>query len=183
MDHSAITVRYAKAFFTLAKEKSLLSPLKKDIELIADICQHSTDFILLLESPVVKASKKMTLITSIFSEKVSSLTLDFLHLITKNKRESHIPAICHHFLGLTRKDQNIKSALITTATEINKETIKKIKILMEKELDAKIELSSKINPEIIGGLVLRVEDMQYDASVATQLKIIKQKLLETELKK
>ncbi|HKI88241.1 MAG TPA: ATP synthase F1 subunit delta [Draconibacterium sp.] len=183
MDQSAITVRYAKAFFTLAKEKKLLSPLKKDIELIADICQHSTDFILLLESPVVKTSKKITLITSVFSGKLNSLTLDFLHLITKNKRESHIPGICHNFLGLTRKDQNIKSAVLTTATEINTETIKKIEILMGKELDAKIELSSKINPEIIGGLVLRLDDIQYDASIATQLKKIKQKLLETELKR
>jgi F-type H+-transporting ATPase subunit delta len=183
MDQSAITVRYAKAFFTLAKEKKLLAPLKSDIELVAGVCQQSTDFILLLKSPVVKTSKKMALITSIFSGKVNTLTLDFLHLITKNKRELHIPAICRNFLGLTRKDQNIKSSVLTTATEINIETIKKIEILMEKELDAKIELSSKINPEIIGGLVLRLEDMQYDASVATQLKKIKQKLLETELKK
>jgi F-type H+-transporting ATPase subunit delta len=182
MDQSAITVRYAKAFFTLAKEKNILDTLKSDIELIVGVCQESADFILLLESPVVKSSKKIALITSIFSGKVNNLTLDFLHLITKNKREVHIPAICRNFLALTRADQNIKSALLTTATEIDAETIKKIEILMGKELDAKIELSSKINPEIIGGLVLRMDDIQYDASVATQLKKIKQKLLETELK-
>lgn len=182
MNQSAITVRYAKAFFTLAKEKNILDSLKSDIEMVAGVCQESKDFVLLLESPIVKTSKKMALISSLFSQKVNSLTLNFLHLIAKNKREVHIPAICSNFLALTRADQNIKSALLTTATEIDAETIKKIEILMGKELDAKIELSSKINPEIIGGLVLRMDDIQYDASVATQLKKIKQKLLETELK-
>jgi F-type H+-transporting ATPase subunit delta len=182
MDQSAITVRYAKAFFTLAKEKNLLEVFKSDIEIIFDISKTSSDFILLLESPVVKTSKKIEILTSIFKGKVNQLTLDFLTLITRNKREVHIPGICRNFLGLTRKDQNIKSAVLTTATEIDSKTIKKIETLMEKELTAKIELSTKINKEIIGGIILRLDDKQYDASVATQLKKIKQQFLDTELK-
>ncbi len=182
MDQSAINVRYAKAFFDLAKEKNLLEPLKADIELVASVCRDSADFILLLESPVVKTSKKIELINAIFNGNVNELTLTFLSLIAKNKREIHIPGICRNFLALTRKDQNIKSAVLTTASEINSETIKKIETLMEKELDAKIELSSQVNPEIIGGMILRLDDKQYDASIATQLKKIRQTLLETELK-
>jgi F-type H+-transporting ATPase subunit delta len=182
MDQSAITVRYAKAFFTLAKEKNLLQELKTDIELVSGICRESTDFILLLESPVVKTSKKNEILSLIFKGKVNPLTLRFLQLITKNKREVHIPGICRNFLGFTRKDQNIQSAVITTATEINPETVAKIVALLEKELNAKIELSGKINPNIIGGIILRLDDKQYDASVATQLKKIKQSLLVTEIK-
>jgi len=182
MDQSAITVRYAKAFFTLAKEKNLLQELKTDIELVSGICRESTDFILLLESPVVKTSKKNEILSLIFKEKVNPLTLRFLQLITQNKREVHIPGICRNFLGFTRKDQNIQSAVITTATEINPETIAKMVALLEKELNAKIELSGKINPNIIGGIILRLDDKQYDASVATQLKKIKQSLLVTEIK-
>lgn len=182
MDQSAITVRYAKAFFTLAKEKNNLDTLKTDIELVHDVCKDSNDFILLLESPIVKTSKKAELISSIFKNKVDSLTLNFLLLIAKNKREVNIPGICRNFLDLTRKDQNIKSAVLTTASEVNAETIKKIEALLGEKLKATIELSTQTNPEIIGGLVLRLEDKQYDASVATQLKNIKQELLETEVK-
>lgn len=182
MDHSAIAVRYAKAFFATAKEKSLLDSLKTDIELVFSVCTESADFILLLESPIVKTSKKAQLISSIFKGKVNKLTLSFLMLITENKREIHIPGICRNFLGLTRKDQNIKSALLTTASEIDSKSIKKIEQLLGKELNATIELSANVNPEIIGGLILRLDDKQYDASVATQLNKIKQKLLESELK-
>ncbi len=182
MDHSAIAVRYAKAFFATAKEKGLLDSLKTDIELVFSVCTESADFILLLESPIVKTSKKAQLISSIFKGKVNELTLSFLMLITDNKREIHIPGICRNFLELTRKDQNIKSALLTTASEIDSNSIKKIEQLLGKELNATIELSTQINPEIIGGLILRLDDKQYDASVATQLNKIKQKLLESELK-
>lgn len=182
MNQSTITVRYAKAFFSTAKEKNMLDKLKADIELVLSVCKSSSEFILLLESPVVKTSKKTDLIKSIFSEKVNELTLNFLLLIAQNKREVQIPGICRNFLTLTRKDQNIKSAVITTASEINKETLKKVETVIAKELDAKIELTSEVNTEIVGGIVLRIDDKQYDASVATQLKKIKQQLLETELK-
>jgi F-type H+-transporting ATPase subunit delta len=182
MNISAIRVRYAKAFFSLAKEKKMMETLKTDIEKVFDVCNHSSDFILLLESPVVSTSKKAELIIKIFKGEVNPLTLNFLLLITNNKREVYIPGICRNFLVLIRKDQNIKSAVLITASEINTKTIDKIRTLMEKELDAKVELSSQIEPEIIGGLILRIDDKQYDASVTTQLRKIKQDLLESEQK-
>lgn len=181
MDQSAITVRYAKAFFLTAKEKNLLDSLKSDIELVLSVCKNSSDFILLLESPIVKTSKKSGLLSAIFNKKINELTMNFLLLIAKNKREVHIPGICRNFLDLTRKDQNIKSAVLTTAAEMDAGIIKKVEVLLGKELDATIELSTSVNPDILGGLVLRIDDQQYDSSVATQLKKIKQSLLETEL--
>ena len=116
-----------------------------------------------------------------FKGKIDELSLKFLLLITSNKREVHIPGICRNFLELTRKDQNIKSAVLTTATEMDKNTIDKIELLMAKELGAKVELTSQVKTDIIGGMVLRIDDKPYDASVATQLKKIKQQLLKAEL--
>lgn len=182
MNISAIRVRYAKAFFSLAKEENMMELLKADIEKVFNVCNYSSDFILLLESPVVSVSKKAELISKIFKGEINILTLNFLLLIAKNKRESYIPGICRNFLELTRKDQNIKSAVLVTASEINTKTIKKIKILMEKELNSKVELSSQVEPEIIGGMILRIDDKQFDSSVTTQLRKIKQQLLETEIK-
>lgn len=182
MDISAIRVRYAKAFFSLAKEKKMVEALRTDIEKVFDVCKKSSDFILLLESPVISTLKKTELIAKIFKSEVNPITLNFLLLITNNKREVYIPGICRNFLDLIRKDQNIKSAVLVTASEINKSTIGKIKELIEKELDAKLELECQIEPEIIGGVILRIDDKQYDASVTTQLKKIRKNLLESEIK-
>jgi F-type H+-transporting ATPase subunit delta len=182
MNESIITVRYAKALFSLAKEKGLLGRLKADIESVADVCSKSAEFILFLESPVIKTSKKISLLSEIFSGSLHELTLKFLILITENKRETFIPRICRNFLDLLRKDLGIRTAVITTATQLSAGILEKAKLIMEKELHSKIELNGKVNPEILGGIILRVDDRQYDASLATQLKKIKINLLETELK-
>jgi len=181
MDQSAINVRYAKALFLTAKEKNRVTDLKSDIELVLNVCNTSVDFILLLESPIVKTSKKIELLTLLFKEKIDALTLKFLLLVAANKREVHIPGICRNFLNLIKEDQNIKTALLTTASEVDSETLQKIKAILGKELNATVDLSTSINPEIVGGLVLRVDDKQFDASIATRLKKIKQELLESEL--
>jgi F-type H+-transporting ATPase subunit delta len=126
--------------------------------------------------------KQAALISEIFKGEINALTLKFLLLIIQNRREVYIPGICRNFLELTRKDQNIKSAVLVTASEINTKTIDKIRTLLEKELNAKLELSCRVEPEIIGGLILRIDDKQYDSSVSTQLRKIKQNLLESEIK-
>lgn len=179
---SLIRVRYAKAFFQTAKEKNMLGKVKTDIETVFEVCNNSPEFVYLLNSPVIKSSKKADLMQSIFKTVVNELTLDFLKLIAHNKRETEIPGICRNFLELTRKEQNIKTATLTTAGEIDAAIAQKIKAIIEKELDTTVELSTKVNPGIIGGMILRVEDKQYDASVATQLKKIKQQLLNSEVK-
>jgi len=181
MTISAIRVRYAKAFFELAKEKKMLNMLKTDIQKVFDVCAISPEFINMIDSPVIKTSKKAELITAIFKTEIHQLTLKFLVLITNNKRENYIPGICRNFLDMTRNDQNIKSAVVITASEINPKTNDKIRILLEKELNSTVELNCKTEPEIIGGLILRIDDRQYDSSIATQLKKIKQLLLETEI--
>jgi F-type H+-transporting ATPase subunit delta len=182
MDQSKISVRYAKAFFALAKENDLLTDLKNDIELVFNVSKNSADFMLLLEIPTIKSSQKEKLITSVFEGKVNEYTQKFLRLIIRNNRETYIPGICRNFLDLSRKEQNIISTELTTATEIPAEKTDRIKSLLEKALNARIEISGKVKPEIIGGLILRLDDKQYDASVATQLKNIKQELLNTDVK-
>jgi len=182
MDQSKITVRYAKAFFSLAKEKNKLDALKKDIELISGLCKDSAEFRLLLESPVVKTSQKIKLIKAIFAKSIDALTLKFLELITTNKRESHIAGICRNFLGLYRQEQGVKSALLTTAVELDPAIIAKIKSKLETELKVQIELSKQVDENLIGGFVLRIEDQQLDASIASQLRRVKEKLLQSEIK-
>lgn len=182
MDQSKITVRYAKALFALAKEKNQLDVFKADIGLVISVLQLSSDFSFLLESPVVRTSQKAKAVKLIFNEKIDEATLRFLELIVENKREQHIPGICRNFLDLIRKEQGIKSAVVTSPVSLSKETIAQMKALLEESYHAKVELSEKINEELLGGFVLRIDDQQYDASVATQLRKVKEELMKTEIK-
>ena len=181
MDQSKITIRYAKAFFSLAKEKKMLDILKNDIEYIFLLCNESVDFKLLLESPVVKKSQKIKLFNSIFKSSLNELSLNFLSLIAENRREIDLPGICRNILNLYRQDQGVKTVIMTSAISLSPTIIKQIKSQLESEFKANVELSERIEPKLIGGFILRVDDQQMDASIATQLRKVKEKLLQSEL--
>lgn len=182
MDQSKINVRYAKAFFSLAKEKGLIASLQEDVATISAVCASSADFNRLIDSPVLSTSAKVKTIKSIFENKINPLTLNFLALITQNKREKHIPSIFRDLDQMHRQSLGISSAVLTTAKELDAPLVEQIRKEVESVSGTKVELSQKIDPSLIGGFVLRVDDKQYDASVSTQLKRIKESLLQTELK-
>jgi F-type H+-transporting ATPase subunit delta len=182
MDQSKINVRYAKAFFTLAKEKGLTLELRKDAGLISSVCATSSDFNLMLESPVIKSSQKIVALKSIFDGKVNELSLNFLVLIAENKRENYIAGIFRNLEDLYRREEGIKTAVLTSAQPLNEDLVLQVTKILETEFDAKVELSQKVDNRLIGGFMIRVEDKQYDASLSTQLRKIREQLLHTELK-
>ena len=182
MDQSKVSTRYAKAFFSLAKEKEQLDILKKDIELIDSICRESDEFKLLLESPVIGTSLKLRLMETIFKGKVNETTLGFIHLVTKNKREAHLPGICRNILTMYQGDRKVKTAVLTSAVSLGQKTQDHIKSLLEDTFQTSVDLNEKVDPELIGGFILRVDDRQVDASVATRLRKVEEKLLQSEIK-
>lgn len=182
MDQSLINVRYAKAFFSLAKEKALMEELQKDAFLVTSVCNTISDFRVLIESPVISTSAKVKAMKSIFQGKVNPYSLNFLVLITENRREKFIPGIFRNLEDLYRRSQGIRTALLTTAAPMEDALVEQIRKSLENEFGGKVELSQKIDKELIGGFVLRMDDNQYDASIASQLKKIKERLLQTELK-
>lgn len=182
MDQSKINVRYAKAFFSLAKEKGLTEELQRDALLISSVCSSISDFMVLIDSPVISTSGKVKAFKSIFEGKVNPYSLKFLVLIAENNREKFIPGIFRDLEDMYRKSQGIKTAILTTAKPMDEALVEQIRKSLERELGGKVELSQMIDKELIGGFVLRVDDNQYDASISAQLKKIKDKLLQTELK-
>lgn len=182
MDQSKINVRYAKAFFTLAKEKGLTLELRKDADLISSVCATSSDFNLMLESPVVKTSQKIEVLKHIFEGKINVLSLNFLLLITENKRENFLAGIFRNLEEFYRWEEGIITAILTSAVPLNEALVVQIQKILEQEFNAKVELSQKVDVKLIGGFVLRVDDKQYDASLSTQLRKIREQLLHTELK-
>ncbi len=176
MNESKIAVRYAKAFFELGQEKNQLGKLRTDIEFIALTCEQP-NIKLLLESPVVKISKKKQILTEIFKSNIQVLSLNFILMIIDNKREMHIPAICRNFIDKYRKHKGIKAAKVTTAFAIDDSLKKQIIKVISDIFKSNVELTTAENSEIVGGFILRVGDQQIDASVSSKLNKIKRELI------
>jgi len=177
MNYSAIAVRYSKALLSLAEEKGILDEVQKDISLIQSVCNTEHEFKRLLDFPVIPASKKIGIFTEVFGKKINTLTLEFLKLIANNRRESHLFLMTYAFLSLYKAKQGIKTVTFTSVGKIDDTVRKSIRDLVKKHYNADIELVEKIDNEIIGGFVLRVDDEQFDASVANQLEKIKREFI------
>lgn len=172
MIQSTISVRYAKALFDLALEKGILDAVRNDIDLIKQTISEAGQFSLYLKSPVVKPSEKRALISEIFGGKINEISLNFLSLLVINKREAYIDGIIHRFLEVYREYKGIKSALITTSVPLDEKARVKLNGLLSKVYKTDINLETQQDPSIIGGFVLKVDDQQYDASIASGLKRI-----------
>lgn len=183
MDLSKISVRYAKAIYLLGTEKGLLDQIKNDIVLISNILRSNADFKSVIESPVLKPSQKIKAVNLIFKGKIQELTLNFLNVLIKNKREVSLEGICRMFLDIYSKEKGIKTALITTAVSIDENTSKMLAELLARAFNAKIEIEHRKDPDILGGYILKVGDQQYDASVANSLRRMRQSLIKTDFSK
>ncbi len=177
MNYSAIASRYSKALFALAKEKSILSNIQKDMALIISICDEELYFNQFLENPILPYSKKIDIFNEIFKEKADELTLNFLQLITKNRREQFLKSMAIGFIDLYKEFKGIKTIHFSSVEKINDIVKKEIKELVKTSFKAETELVEKINKDLIGGFVFRIDDEQYDASVANQLEKIKREII------
>ena len=177
MNESQISVRYAKALFKSAVEKKILDSVNKDMDLLAETCKLD-DFQYMLELPSLQPSQKIKFISSIFAKNMSDISLALIHLVIKNKRESYLAGIARNFRDLYRTEKGIRSAELVTAQEVDDSTIKSIRELITKSFDSDVELSASLDADLIGGFVLKIEDRQYDSSVASNLKRMKKQLLQ-----
>lgn len=173
MKNTRATYRYAKSLLELAKEQGKLEACKADMETVVSSCSESRELMLLLKSPVVKTDKKLAILSEVFGD-CSELSKGFIQLITKKKREALLFDIAQRFILVYKESLGIESAVLTTATSIDEETRQKVLVFIKKQGVSQVDLTEKIDESLIGGAVLRLGDKQLDASIARQIKDLKQ---------
>ncbi len=177
MNESQISVRYAKALFQSASEKKILEKVYKDMELLALTCKQD-EFQYMLVVPTLKPSQKV-LMEAIFESKISETSMSLINLVVKNKRDIYLPGIARNFRDLYRKAMNISSASLVTAEPVDDKALESVTKMLASVYDSSMELTTKVEEGVIGGFILTIENMQYDASVASSLRDLRKQLLQT----
>ena len=172
MRNTRATSRYAKSLLELAKEQNTLELCKTDMASVVSLCQNSRELVLLLKSPVVKTDKKLAIIAEVFVG-CSPLVLSLLTSLLK-KREALLFDIAQGFLDLYKIDQGIESATLTTAVALDEDTRQQVLDFIKKQGVSQVDLTEQVDESLIGGAILRLGDKQLDASVARQIKDLKQ---------
>ena len=173
MQQSLAARRYAKSLIGLAKEKNILKDIYTDMSLISATVSANKDLQLLLNSPVVNTDKKQQILTAVFKESLTDLSFLFLNLISSKKRESLVQSIADSFINQYKELNNIITAEVTCAISLDKKQINNIVSLYNQKEDSRFEIIEKVDPEIIGGFILRVGDHQIDTSISKEIRELK----------
>ena len=182
MNESQISVRYAKALFQSASEQQLLDSVYTDMKVLTSTCKLE-DFQYMLVVPTLQPSQKIKLLRTIFEKHLSTISLSMIDLVVKNKREAYLPGIARYLRDLYRKEKGVRTATLVTAQAVGEAEMNGIRKLIKEAYESDVELTAAVDGDVIGGFVLTIEDMRYDASVASNLKKLKKQLLQTSIEK
>ncbi len=178
METSKIGVRYAKAFFELVAERKMLEKAADDIRLIQSVWKESDDLQVALLNPVIPPSGKKKIIKVLFTGKIEEITMRFLELILQNRRETYLPDILRRFMHLYTLSLGVKPAELITAFPVSQEITGKVSEVLRRMFHSEIALTPVVQPSLIGGFIVRVDDLQIDASIASQLRLMKRQLIQ-----
>jgi F-type H+-transporting ATPase subunit delta len=168
--------RYAKALLDLTLENGSVEAVEKDLIRFVHVVKESNDFRIFLNSPVVRDDKKIAIYQKVF-EGFNPLTMQFFILVTKNGREQLLPEIAAQFERQLMKNRGIVSGSIVSATPLTEKTKQEILDRIAPAFEGSLQLSESVDPSLLGGFVIRIEDKQIDASVANKLKELRQELV------
>ncbi len=165
-------IRYAKAVLSLANDKSLAEAVNNDMKLIVTTIAKNQNLNNTLQSPVVRSSVKKSILLSVFKN-INTITKNLIDTLITNKRLNILSDVASKYNQLYNELKGSQTATVTTAVEIT-EDLKAIVLAKVIELTGKkVELKNIVDQNILGGFILRVGDIQYNASITNQLNTLR----------
>lgn len=179
MDQGLIPRRYAKALYKFALEHKQDQKVYSLMKSLAAAFDSEGSLQQAIYNPFVPAADKISLLTvAAGAGDGDSCYADFLKLLAENGRIAFARGIALAYIDLYRKANNIYKVEVVTAAELGDKEAGRLKSLIEKHLKgATMEYSRRVDPGLIGGFVINIDNEQLDASISNELKQLRLKLL------
>lgn len=169
MSDSIVAYRYAKSLIDFAAEKNVVDQVNEDMDFFITVCEENTQLVAVLKSPIVRHLKKLSILQALFEGKVHPVTYGIFTILTRKNRESLIHSLAIEFKKLYNQLNGIQIAKISTATELTTDQRNDIIRQLTDDLKKTIILQEEVNPELIGGFVLQVNDTRKDTTIRKKL--------------
>ncbi len=166
-------LRYAKAILNIARETGKESELNENMQLIAATISENNNLEIMLKSPVIKAKDKKKVLDNLFTGSVNNISLGLFNLLQENKRMSMLTPIARQYSVIYDYLKSMQVAKVTTAVPLTKELEDKVLTKIVELTGNKASIENIVNPAVLGGFILRVGDVQYDASISNHLNELK----------
>ena len=174
MNNPRLAQRYAKSLVDISVEMNQLDEVRSDVLVLQHIIKSSREFVVMLNSPIIKSDKKFKILSAITEGRISTITQKFLELLCNKNREDNLPGIVKSFLEQYNKLKGLHTATLTTATPISEAMVNSFiaQIKTASSLEH-LTLETKVDENLIGGYVLEMEGKLIDTSILRDLKDVK----------
>jgi F-type H+-transporting ATPase subunit delta len=177
---SGVAGRYATALFELALEQKSVDAVKADLDRFAALIDENEDLARLVRSPVFGADEQTKALTAVLdSAKIGGLAANFLRLVASNRRLFAVRLILKAFRLLVAQYKGEVTAEVTVAEKLNDKHLDALKNALKGVTGKDVDLDVKVDPSIIGGLVVKLGSRMVDTSLKTKLNAIKHAMKET----
>jgi F-type H+-transporting ATPase subunit delta len=178
-DSTAVADAYAKALLELAQERQQLDEVADECLQLGEMLDHNADFQTLITSPMIKPEQRRGVLDRLFAGKVTDTLYHFLLVLNRKQRIASLPAVLMAFGRELNALRGVTDVTAITAEAMPDDQAEAIKARLTEQLDGRtIHLNRQTDPDLIGGLALRVGDTLIDGSVATRLQRMKRQMID-----
>jgi F-type H+-transporting ATPase subunit delta len=178
MNTGLIPARYATALLDFANTSNEQDRVYAEAKAITQSYFQFSQLRTVLDNPVLANAEKRKIIHMAAGGKISKSLERFMDLVLENNREKFLHEIALKLIDLYRKQMNIHYGKLTTASQVNAATEKRLMTLVESTTGGTIEMEKVVDPEILGGFLFEVDFVRWDASISGQLRRIKKEYIE-----
>ncbi|PSB01251.1 ATP synthase F1 subunit delta [Merismopedia glauca] len=168
---SEIVEPYAEALMSIAKDNDLTEKIGEDMSAILNLLGKSSDFRDFLNNPIIKAESKKNVLQQVLGSEIQAYTLNILQLLVDRRRSAFIEPLCQQYRALLRAMNQTVLAQVTSAVPLTESQMQSVQGKVKGMTQAReVELETKIDPDIIGGVIIKVGSQVLDASLRGQLR-------------
>jgi F-type H+-transporting ATPase subunit delta len=174
----SIVEPYANALMSIAQEHALTERFGEDAANLISLLESSEELRQFLANPLIEASSKKAVLSQIIGEQLHPYVKNFVMLLVDRRRISFLAAVCQQYRALLRALNQTVLAEVSSVrelTEAQQQTIREKVIAMTNARH--VELATKLDPDLIGGVVIKVGSQIIDASLRGQLRRISLRLM------
>ncbi len=171
---ASVAGRYAAALFEIAKDEKQLAHVESDVVAFQKLLDESEDLRRLVRSPVISAADQAKAIGAVLAKVgTSSLTANFFKLIARNRRLFALGDMLKNFRLLTARERGEVSAEVASAHALSAEQMTALKDMLRIQVGKDVQINTRVDPNLLGGLVVKVGSKMIDSSLRTKLNSLK----------
>lgn len=176
---SGVAGRYATALFELARDQKSIDSVRADVDKFAGLLADNPDLVRLVRSPVFTAQEQNKALDAVLAKAgITGIAANFLKVLTANRRLFAVNDAIRAFRALVAKFRGEATADVTVAEPLNDKNLDALKASLKSVTGKDVDLNVKVDPSIIGGLIVKLGSRMVDSSLRTKLNSIKHAMKE-----